>query len=187
MTAHIIRGAAYNAPAVIPAESVISPIIVPSVVIPAVIAVSAVVVATVVVVTPAVRVAAGRSALPFQIERVALAAAFRILDMNDGSPAIRAGISNQIHLAASVYAAEPEITGIAGYGTGALEPCPTCRLSWKRVKAAHVAVDFDVSRLIDPNFNGAFAAIAATAPDGRSSARRHLRESGRRATYNGCK
>ena len=95
--------------------------------------------------------------------------------MNDGSPAIGTRIANQVYPATSIDSTEAEIAGGPRHRTRTLEAVPSRRLSGQRMNSAHVPADFDICRLVHPNFDGAFAAVtAASSPDGRSSRRRHL-------------
>jgi hypothetical protein len=195
MAAHIIGGTAYDGSTVIRAIPVIAPVvvssIVSSVVVPPVVVASvviapvvpAIVVIAAIPVTAAIAVA---STLPLEIECISFTAAFQVFDVHYGGTPIRTWIADEIHLTAPVNALKAEIGGVTRYGAGALKPGPTRRLTRNRVQAPHVSVDFYISGLVDANLDGAFAAISAAAPDGRSATRRHLRVSRRQENAGSC-
>ena len=97
--------------------------------------------------------------------------------MNDGSPAIGTRIANQVYRPRPSIPRKRKSLAVRGMGLVALEAVPSRRLSGKRMNSAHVPADFDICRLVDPNFDGAFAAVtAASSPDSRSSAEEDIWE-----------
>jgi hypothetical protein len=102
------------------------------------------------------------SALPKDIEGIALRAVVGIVDAHDHGAA-PPRVAHQLLGAAPVYALEAEIDQIARHGGRAFEAAPLRGLAKQVAQQRTVAADLDFGGSVHNHFDGASALRAATA------------------------